>query len=185
MRKLPTTRAVTADPITATPSVEPICRLVEANAAATPACSRGRPETAVFVMGAFTTPKPNPKIAYAVNSHASEVSASSRVSISVAMVMAMPAAMSDGRGPRLPTSRPEIGAKISVIPAIGQRVEAGVQRGQAPNVLQIKGVQEQEAAEGGEREDRDGRRAAERGAAKEPDLDERLEAAALVADAAR
>lgn len=73
----------------------------------------------MFVIGAFTSPKPNPKIAYAVNSHASEVSAWSRVNMSVATVMAMPAATSGPRGPRLATSRPEIGAQIIVIPAMG------------------------------------------------------------------
>ena len=35
------------------------------------------------------------------------------------MVMAMPAAISGGRGPREATTRPENGAKISVMPAIG------------------------------------------------------------------
>jgi hypothetical protein len=38
-------------PITATPRVKPTCRLVEAIAAATPACDGGIPETALFVMG--------------------------------------------------------------------------------------------------------------------------------------
>ena len=61
--KLPTTREVAAAPTTATPSDWPICRLVDAKAAATPACSWGSPETAVLVIGAFTTPKPKPKIA--------------------------------------------------------------------------------------------------------------------------
>jgi len=34
---------------------------VEATAAVTPACARGIPETAVFVIGAFTIPKQNAK----------------------------------------------------------------------------------------------------------------------------
>ena len=51
----------TSDPTTATPNVEPICRLVDANAAATPACDLGSPETAVFVIGALTKLKPTPK----------------------------------------------------------------------------------------------------------------------------
>jgi len=48
------------EPLTATPSDIPICRLVEAIAAATPACSRGMPEVAALVMGAFTRPNPRP-----------------------------------------------------------------------------------------------------------------------------
>ena len=48
-------------PITATPSVTPTCRLVDATAAATPACSEGIPETAVLVIGEFTSPSPIPK----------------------------------------------------------------------------------------------------------------------------
>lgn len=50
-----------AAPMTATPRVPPIWRLVEATAAATPAWVRGMPETAVLVMGALTKPKPRPK----------------------------------------------------------------------------------------------------------------------------
>ena len=51
----------TAAPTTATPSVAPIWRLVDATAAATPAWLRGMPDTAVLVIGAFTMPKPMPK----------------------------------------------------------------------------------------------------------------------------
>jgi hypothetical protein len=50
-------------PAMATPRDAPTCRLVEATAAATPACERGIPETAVFVIGAFTMPSPTPKMA--------------------------------------------------------------------------------------------------------------------------
>src|SRR5919107_4541654 len=46
------------DPMMATPSAAPTCRLVEATAAATPAWDRGIPETAVLVTGALTMPKP-------------------------------------------------------------------------------------------------------------------------------
>jgi len=49
---------VTRAPTTATPSVWPICRDVEAMPAATPAWARGMPDTAALVMGAFTKPKP-------------------------------------------------------------------------------------------------------------------------------
>ena len=45
----------------ATPSALPTWRLVEATAAATPACSRGMPDTAVLVIGALTKPNPMPQ----------------------------------------------------------------------------------------------------------------------------
>ena len=48
-------------PRTATPSVWPTWRLVEATAAATPACDGGIPETAVLVIGGLISPKPRPK----------------------------------------------------------------------------------------------------------------------------
>ena len=48
------------EPMIATPSAEPSWRVVEATAAATPACSRGMPETAVLVIAAFTQPRPVP-----------------------------------------------------------------------------------------------------------------------------
>ena len=51
----------TAEPATATPSTEPTCLLVDATAAATPACALGMPDTAVFVIGALTRPNPMPK----------------------------------------------------------------------------------------------------------------------------
>jgi len=47
---------VTAEPMTAMPRAEPIWRLVEATAAATPARLRGMPETAEMVIGGFTMP---------------------------------------------------------------------------------------------------------------------------------
>ena len=47
-------------PITATPSVIPTDRLVDAIAAATPACEPGIPDTAVFVIGGLTIPEPIP-----------------------------------------------------------------------------------------------------------------------------
>ena len=56
---------VTIAPTTATPSVWPNCREVVAIAEATPACARGIPDTAAFVIGAFTKPKPSPKMTYA------------------------------------------------------------------------------------------------------------------------
>ena len=48
-------------PTSATPSDWPTWRLVEATAEATPACAGGMPETAVFVIGGLTEPKPIPK----------------------------------------------------------------------------------------------------------------------------
>jgi hypothetical protein len=48
------------DPTIATPSPVPMLRLVVATAAATPAWLRGIPDTAVFVIGALTTPCPTP-----------------------------------------------------------------------------------------------------------------------------
>ena len=41
---------------------DPIWRLADAHPAATPACSRGMPDTAELVMAAFTKPAPAPKI---------------------------------------------------------------------------------------------------------------------------
>ena len=42
------------------PERGPTCRLVDAIPAATPAWDRGMPDTAVLVIGAFTTPEPMP-----------------------------------------------------------------------------------------------------------------------------
>src|SRR5262245_23280284 len=58
----PDSPETTTEPITATPSAEPICLLVDATAAATPAWARGIPAIAVFVIGALTSPKPSTKI---------------------------------------------------------------------------------------------------------------------------
>ena len=52
--------AASTEPITATPTDEPTWRLVEAMPDATPACDRGIPDTAEFVIGAFTKPMPMP-----------------------------------------------------------------------------------------------------------------------------
>src|ERR1700728_3105014 len=68
-------------PTRATPRVAPTCLEVEAMPAATPAWARGMPETAAFVMGAFTNPNPIPKIAYALNKHEKEVESFICVSI--------------------------------------------------------------------------------------------------------
>ncbi len=48
--------AASTEPMTATPSKGPTCRLVDAIPAATPACDLGIPATALLVIGAFTSP---------------------------------------------------------------------------------------------------------------------------------
>ncbi len=58
----PTMTEVTAEPTTATLSDWPTRVYQDAIAAATPACARGMPDTAVLVIGALTNPKPIPKI---------------------------------------------------------------------------------------------------------------------------
>src|SRR4051794_34766548 len=65
---VPGSAPLTAEPIAATPSAAPTCRLVEATAAATPACDVGMPETAVLVIGALTMPNPIPNSAYDASS---------------------------------------------------------------------------------------------------------------------
>jgi hypothetical protein len=56
----PASPELSTEPATAMPSVAPTWRLVDATAAATPAWLRGRPATALFVIGAFTIPNPTP-----------------------------------------------------------------------------------------------------------------------------
>src|SRR5207302_11325635 len=94
-------------PTIATPSVAPTCRLVEATAAATPACEGGIPETAVLVIGGLTSPKPNPNTEYAPRMYAGEVSADIRVSITAATGSAAPATTNGPREPWRPTIRPD------------------------------------------------------------------------------
>src|SRR5580693_2096980 len=62
VRSEPASTVITADPTTATPRDWPTWRLVDAMAAATPAWVTGMPDTAVFVIGAFTSPNPMPKM---------------------------------------------------------------------------------------------------------------------------
>ncbi len=113
--------ATSTVPTTATPSAEPTWRPVEAMPAATPACARGMPVTAVLVIGAFTSPKPIPNVTYAVNRTGSGVSASRPVSRKPPAASAIPAGISGARGPMWPTRYPDSGAKNSVMPAIGSR----------------------------------------------------------------
>ena len=97
----------------------PNCRDVVASAAATPACSRGMPETAAFVIGALTKPKPIPNTTYAASSQANDVCGPTSTSIAQATIAETPAMTSGVRGPRRPTMRPETGERITVIRAIG------------------------------------------------------------------
>src|ERR1700751_6152462 len=53
--------AARIEPLIATPSEVPIWRLVEAIPEATPACAKGMPDTAAWVIGALTMPDPRPK----------------------------------------------------------------------------------------------------------------------------
>ena len=122
-RQVPTPPAwdATIAPTTATPSVWPTCREVVAIAAATPAWARGIPDTAAFVIGALTNPKPSPKTTYAASSHAERgrrrrCRSSMRAGASPAQT---PAITSGSRGPRRPTMRPDSGDASTVISAIG------------------------------------------------------------------
>ncbi len=186
VRKLPTTRAVSGRPDHGHSE-----RLARSDGWSTRTRRPPRPvraaspETAVLVIGAFTIPNPKPKIAYAVNSQPARCCGSSRVSISVATVIATPAATSDGARSVAADEPPGDRREDERHPGHRQGVQAGVQRGKPSNVLQIQGVQEQEATERGERAHRDHRGAGEWRAAEKPNLDQRLAAAALVRRSAR
>jgi MFS family permease len=74
VKSRPCTRlAATTVPDTATPRAAPTCRLVDATAAATPACDRGIPATALLVIAGLTMPSPTPNSAYATNSQTTGV----------------------------------------------------------------------------------------------------------------
>src|SRR5947209_19318928 len=100
----------TTAPMIATPNEMPTRRLVDAIAAATPACAAGMPVTAVFVIGGLTMPKPRPKARYATSSQPVAVVGVRLVSIRPATVGPAPPTTSDGRAPTRPTSRPDSGA---------------------------------------------------------------------------
>src|SRR3954447_20591115 len=89
----------TIAPAIATPSAWPNCLEVVAIAAATPACARGIPDTAALVIGAFTKPRPRPKMAYAASSRPKGVVGPSPVSMAQARIEAAPAIRSGTRGP--------------------------------------------------------------------------------------
>jgi len=74
VKSMPCTRlALTTVPDTATPRAAPTCRLVDAIAAATPACDSGIPATALLVIAGFTMPSPTPNSAYATASQTTGV----------------------------------------------------------------------------------------------------------------
>ncbi len=75
----------------------------------------------MLVIGGLTSPAPSPNRKYAVSRYAAGVPGVILVSIRAATIIATAAASSDGRAPRRPTSRPESGAEISVMIAIGSR----------------------------------------------------------------
>ena len=112
------------EPMIATPSAAPTCRLVEATAAATPAWERGMPETAVLVIGALTMPKPTRE--QRRSWRAASRSWWSRLEPgqqqAARRTSRTPATSSGSRGPRAPTIRPgERRAAASVTTAIGSR----------------------------------------------------------------
>src|SRR3954470_20242284 len=108
------------EPHSATPTLTPTWRLVDATAEAAPARSVGMPLTAAVVIGAFTIENPMPKTANTTISCQIAVVAVSWVSISVAAVIKVPATNNDGRLPNRPTSLPESGEKISAPAATGR-----------------------------------------------------------------
>ena len=123
--------AVTSEPSTATPSAEPTCRLVDATPAATPACVTGIPDTAVFVIGALTMPKPTPNTTYAATTRSSGVSTSRLSSRAPLAAIPAPPTRSGSRVPRVATIRPEIGGSSTVIAAMG-RVSSPACSGENP-----------------------------------------------------
>src|SRR5215472_3860672 len=118
--KGPCKAEMVADPMTATPSDEPTCLLVDATPAATPAWDRGMPDTVLFVIGALTVPKPMPNARYAQTSTIVAVSAVTCTNMRPAAVIPRPATISDGRVPLDPTKRPDSGEQMAVIAAIGR-----------------------------------------------------------------
>src|SRR4051812_49641372 len=91
--------AATMAPMIATPSEIPTRRLVDAIAAATPACAAGMPDTAVLVIGGVTIPKPHPKTREAISKRATGVAGSSPGSMRLANARPAPPATSDVPGP--------------------------------------------------------------------------------------
>ena len=96
----------------------PTCRLVEATAAATPACVRGIPETAAFVIGALTRPKPMPR-SQLRDRHLERGGRGERGHQQRRDQVRDEAPTSGRRGPREPTRRPDSGAETRFAAAIG------------------------------------------------------------------
>ena len=117
-------------------------------AAATPAWARGIPETAALVIGALTKPKPMPKITYAVNNQVNGVVALSLTSRQEAEQGGAgdhqrdPGASPADCSPR--DRRQEHDHRRH-----GQGIDPGMQWGQVAHVLEVEGVEEEEASEGG------------------------------------
>src|SRR5256885_16373920 len=85
------------EPHSATPTLTPTCRLVEATAEAAPARSVGMPLTAALVIGALTIENPMPNTAKITKSCHTAVVIVNRVSSNVAVVINVPATRSEGR----------------------------------------------------------------------------------------
>ena len=109
----------TTVPETATPMAAPTWRLVEAMAAATPACDSGMPATALSEIAGFTIPRPTPKRALATSSQPTAVCWLMVVRRSVLAMNPAPAASREGRVPWLPTRRPDQGAQTIIMMASG------------------------------------------------------------------
>src|SRR5690348_1181311 len=117
----PCSPAARTDPVTATPSDEPTCRLVEAIPAAVPARARGMPATALLVTGALTQPIPAPSTTQHSSTYQAGEAADRKVSRTPPAVMPVPAISSGTRVPRLAMTRPHSGAEPAMSSAIGTR----------------------------------------------------------------
>ena len=83
------------------------------------------------------------------------------------------------RAPRVPTIRPEMRRKTIAIAAMGKVSMPGLQRREPAHLLQVQGVEEEEATERGEGGDGDRGGRGERDRAEEAQVDQRLPAAGL------
>ena len=107
-------------PMTATPRVWPICRLVEATAAATPACARGMPGDGGVGDGGVDEAEAEAEEDVADEAAVTfDVSASNAANSTPLAVIAMPATSSGSRGAAAADERPESGAHTRVMAAIG------------------------------------------------------------------
>ena len=148
-------------------------------AAATPAWARGMPETAALVIGAFTSPNPMPKITYAVNSQVNGVVALSPTSISEEPVRVEAGHEEGNPGAALADDAPRDRGEQHGHGGHGQRVDPGLQSGEATHVLQVERIEEEESTERGEGRDGDDGGGREGHGAEEAQVDERLDRPAL------